>query len=335
MLERKTLRTGKWDQWLLDLLVAAPKNRILSRGWFRSLSAMRHVRLCFSDPLVRFRLEKLTLILPLSHELPFYRRNLPQYALNLGMIAEIAHGKYRNLTMIDVGANVGDSVAIVRAHTHVPILCVEGEDRFFRLLEANTRDLFDIELEHAFLGADGDQASAVHLERGTARIELGAGSTRLPLRTLTEVISRHPRFARTKFLKLDAEGFDCKIICCESQFLARNKPLLFFEYHPPLCAAAGYDPFPVFMRLFEVGYSIVMIYENTGRYLLRVESWQWTVLEDIHQYFAKIGGFCDVVAFHAEDADVAEAVRQSEIAGRMHRQTGEECMGPEKVAYAR
>ena len=275
------------------------------------------------------------LILPLSHEWPFYQRNLPQYALNLGTIVEIAHGKYPKLTMIDVGANVGDSVAINRAHTHVPILCVEGEHRFFRLLEANTRDLVDIELEHAFLGADGDQASAVHLERGTARIELGTGPTRMILRTLTDAVSRHPRFDRTKFLKLDAEGFDCKIICCESQFLVRNKPILFFEYHPPLCAAAGYDPFPVFMRLFEVGYSTVMIYENTGRYLLSVESGQWTILEDIHQYFAKIGGFCDVAAFHAEDLDIAEAVRKSEIAGDIHRRNRKECMGPEKVGHAR
>jgi hypothetical protein len=41
----------------------------------------------------------------------------------------LTQAKYPNLTMIDVGANVGDSIAIVRVD--VPILCVEGEDHFF------------------------------------------------------------------------------------------------------------------------------------------------------------------------------------------------------------
>ncbi len=330
--QKGVLRTGRVDQWLIDTLAVTAKKGILSRGRFRALSALRQIRLRLSDPLVRFRFEQLTLILPLSHELPIYRRSLPGYGLNLGRVVGFVQQKYPKFTMIDIGANVGDSVAIVRAHAHVPILCVEGEDRFFRLLDANSRNLSDIELEHVFLGADGDQASAVHVERGTARIELGPSTSRVTMCTLGQAISRHPRFHAAKFLKLDAEGFDCRIICSESEFLTLNKPVLFFEYHPPLCAAAGYDPFPVFAQLAGIGYALLLIYENTGRYMLSARLNQSNLLEDIHHYFAKMGGFCDVVAFHSEDLDIADAIRNAELC-RTHQTDKARCGDPDEAGH--
>jgi FkbM family methyltransferase len=309
-----------FSQWLLDALVVTPTDGTLNRARFRVLSVLRQFRLQISDPLVCFRLGKLSLALPLSHQLPLYRRAIPQYSSNLGRVAVLAKQKYPGLTMIDVGANIGDSVAMVRACASFPILCVEGEAQFFKLLKANTSGLPNIELENAFLGAAGDRVKAVHVARGTAWIELGPASDGIPTHTLAEAISRHPSFNAVKFLKLDAEGFDCRIISCESQFLVQNRPVLFFEYHPPLASAAGYDPFPVFGRLRELGYSVVMIYENTGRYLLTLELDRSSALEDLHHYFAEQGGFCDIAAFHAEDSDIAKDLRNLELGASAGRE---------------
>ena len=336
MQESKAIQVNKWDQWLLDTLLATRKDGAASRARYRVLCAVRQARLWFSDPLVRYRLGEMTLLLPLSHELPLYRRDLPQYSMNLGRVVAAVQAKYRNLTMIDVGANVGDSVAVVRAHADAAILCVEGEDQFFELLRVNTGELEDLELEHAFVGCENDQVSAVHVARGTASIELGTGSGagQLTTQSLREVINRHPRFAKSKVLKIDAEGFDCMIISCEASFLSQNKPVLFFEYHPPLCAAAGYNPFPVFLQLSEIGYGVVMIYENTGRYLLSVALSQWNVLEDIHHYFTKMGGFCDLAAFHAEDLDLAEDLRKAELGQRTNPPNNMRLKNAEKLAHA-
>ena len=330
-----SLHVKKHDQWLIDTMIAIPKRGKANRVRFRALSAVRQARLRFSDPLVCFRMGELRLLLPLSHELPFYRRNLPDYAMNLETVVIIVHAKYRNLTMIDTGANVGDSVAVIRAVARVPILCIEGEERFFRLLRVNTMNLVDIELEQAFVGAHGDQIDAVHAAHGTAHIELGTpAGGKLRTHTLSEAIDRHPRFAGSKLLKLDVEGFDCKIISSESRFLARNKPVVFFEYHPPLCKLAGYDPFPVFMSLAKIGYSVVAIYENTGRYLFSVELNQRRVLEDIHAYLVRIGGFCDLVAFHSEDRDIAESVRKRELDNRANWSIGSDWVNAEECVHA-
>lgn len=306
-------QSGKFDQWLLDALLASPTKGIVGRGQFRVLSALRQVRLRISDPLVRFRLYQMQLLLPLSHELPFYKRALPEYALNLGRVVATVQQKYPNLTMIDVGANVGDSVAIVRAKANVPILCVEGEEHFFRLLAANTSCLDDIELEQAFLGAAGDQVIAVHSEQGTARISLGAAANGINTRTVEETIFRHPRFAKSKLIKLDAEGFDCRIICNELEFLTISRPVLFFEYHPPLCALVGYDPSIVFGELARAGYAVLVVYKNVGHYLRTIDLKDGLALRELHEQISGKEGFCDMAAFHEEDTDIAQALVHEEL----------------------
>ena len=86
------------------------------------------------DWLVTFEIDGYLLYLPLSHRLPQHRLATPGYSSNLGRLAQIVQSKYPDLTLVDVGANVGDSVAIVRRRIHCPILCVEGEERFASIL---------------------------------------------------------------------------------------------------------------------------------------------------------------------------------------------------------
>jgi FkbM family methyltransferase len=317
MIDDENLHIGKLNQLLLNAIITTATTGLFNIARFRLLSAIRKVRLRFSDPLVRYRLEKTSLMLPLSHELPTYRRALPHYAMNLGRVLRRVLDKYPDLTMIDVGANVGDSAAIVRGQAQVPILCVEGEPRFFKLLKRNTEEMQEVERENAFLGEVGDRVAAVHVHRGNARIVLAGGNRGSAMRTLSEAIRAHPRFAQAKLLKLDAEGFDCRIISSESRLLAHNKPVLFFEYHPPLCATVGYDPYPIFELLRGIGYTTLIVYKNTGQYLVSLELSQRSELEEIQSHFAGIGGFCDVVAFHSEDADIAESIRNSECGRRI------------------
>ena len=303
------------DQWLLDAMIRTPREGLANRVRWKGLSRLRRMRLRSSDPAVEYRLGDVRLQLPLSHDLPLYRRSLPHYSLNLGRIAWQVNEKYRDLTMIDVGANVGDSAAIVRMHCDIPILCIEGEERFFRYLAANAHALRGLEIECAFIGAEGDKPVGVEMERGTARVVLGPEATvGLTMRTLSEVVQRHPRFAAAKLLKIDAEGFDCKIISSESKLLSLTRPILFFEYQPVLSQRAHYDSFLVFSKLLSMGYSRQIVYEATGEYRMEVDLDNNRALEDLHHYYGTTKrGYCDLVAFHADDADVAQAVRTSEL----------------------
>jgi FkbM family methyltransferase len=309
-------KTRILDQWLLNASLNTKITGPVSRGRYRFFRTIRRLRLAFSDPMVNFCVGECRLRLPLSHELPFYRKRFPEYGLNLGRVSFYTRRKYPDSTMIDVGANVGDSVAIVRMFTEIPILCVEGEPRFFQLLAENTKGLRDIELEHTFVGAEGDHVSAIRLEGGNAQVLLGPPPGRARICTLSQSLAHHSRFATAKLLKLDAEGFDCKILATEGALLRSNKPVLFFEYYPLQCHLAGQEPLLLLSVLYEIGYSTLLIYQNIGRYLMTLNLNQISSLEDLHYSLVDSRGFCDVAAFHSEDEDIAAAVRNAEYANR-------------------
>ena len=308
--------TTKFDQWLLDAALNTPLRGLGNRARYRLLRGIRRLRLSLSDPPVNFSLGAHRLRVPLSHELPFYKRSLPNYALNLGKVSLHARRKYRDLTMIDVGANVGGSVAIVRNYSDHPVFCLEGEPRFFQLLKANTRHLAAVEIEQSFIGAAGDNVRTVSASCGNAQVRLGSAPSSANICTLSEALSRHPRFASAKLLKIDAEGFDCRIIAAEAEFLRRAKPILFFEYDPKSCELVGQEAFPVFAHLSSLGYSTILIYQNVGRYLMSLNLDQIDALEDLHHFISDLGGYCDVVAFHQEDVELATTLRASEYASR-------------------
>jgi FkbM family methyltransferase len=314
------VNTARFDQWLLDSALNTPINGQANRIRYRLLRGMRRVRLFVSDPAVDFFLGTFNLRLPLSHELPFYRRKFPHYASNLGKVSFHARRKYPDLTMIDIGANIGDSVAIAHSYSDHPVLCLEGEPRFFQLLKENTGNLPAVEIEQTFIGAPGDHVGSIDVRSGNAQVLLGPTPGQSTICTLTEALARHPRFASAKLLKIDAEGFDCRIIASETKLLKANKPIVFFEYYPKCSELVGQKAFRVFSTLSSLGYSMILIYQNVGSYLMSLTLDQVDALEDLHHFISNQGGFCDVVAFHTEDLEIAINLRAAESACRALKQ---------------
>jgi hypothetical protein len=149
---------------------------------------------------------------------------------------------------------------------------------------------------------------------------LGPTPGRASICTLSEALARHPRFATAKLLKIDAEGFDCRIIAAETTLLKATKPILFFEYYPTCSELVGQKAFPVFATLCSLGYSLILIYHNVGRYFMSLTLDQVSALEDLHHFISEDGGYCDVVAFHREDLDIAINLRAAEYASRASKE---------------
>lgn len=260
------------ERALNGILDGSPST-LLGRARLKAAIETRAFLLRRGDPLVRYELGGVELELPLSHELPFYRKDHPLYAANVGAIAAEAGGP-----VVDIGANVGDTAAIVRAVTGVPILCIEGDDRFFPILARNAARLDPpVELEHAYVRAPA--GATVERGRGTARLVAGEGEA-VRTKTLGRILEDHPRFAAPALVKIDTDGLDVPIILAELELLARLKPVLLFEYDPHL----GADPV-VFERLRKIGYRRARVYENTGE-LARVAE----LTDDIHSAYAGHGG---------------------------------------------
>jgi FkbM family methyltransferase len=221
-----------------------------------------------------------------------------------------------------VGANVGDSVAVLRAQAQFPILCVEADARFFDLLQRNAQQFSDVALVHAYLGEAPSQLSGrLRSAEGTGHVDAtsaadngGAGET-ISIRTLCQVLADHPAFAAAKLIKIDTDGYDCKILRGAAPCLARSKPVLFFEYDPYFLSRQGDDGISVFQTLRELGYRDLLVYDNLGNLIGPANMGDPAQLTRIHNEYCdhRPGGrYVDLCAFHGDDADAFAAALSSE-----------------------
>jgi FkbM family methyltransferase len=315
---------GYVAQKLLAIELASPRPWAYRAVPHALRQAARDFMVVLGDPLVQFDLEGSRIRLPLSHDLPFNRARLPHYSSNIGRIARHAASKYPDLSVIDIGANVGDTAAIIHGHVRVPILCIEGHPQFVPLLRANLADnAIDSEIADTFVGdVDGEVPGRAERTLGTSRVVPDDGGKRTRMKTLRSILGEHPRFSRAKLIKIDTDGFDCQIILSDLAMIAEIKPILFFEYDPHVFAGKAPDGFTVFEALEQVGYQRFIFYHNEGDLLLTVDSKEHAIIEDLDAYFRCRGSriYCDVCAFHEVDADLCSAIRQSELSFfRSHR----------------
>jgi FkbM family methyltransferase len=305
-------------QKLFQAMLRIPDDGASNRVMLKVLGKCRNALINTADPLVQYEIQGKEIVLPLSHELPFFVRAYPHYSVNIARIAAHAVKKYPDLTVIDIGANIGDTLAMLRGTVECPVLCIEGDERFFDILRTNAT-LFGegVYLEKAFVGSSTEgTATRVESGRGTTRLTSDhAHQSTVRLQKLSDILQSRPLFTQPKFVKVDTDGFDIQILKGEIEFLEYAKPVLFFEYDPYFFEMHGDDGLSFFNELRGAGYSGAIFYENNGDYLLTAELANRSLLEDIHNFYSGRGGqrYCDVCTFHEEDSDLCRAVRLAEI----------------------
>ena len=276
---------------------------------------LRRWVLKFSDPLVSWQLNGLTLRIPLSHQLPFYRREFPTYSANLERLATALRLHFQQLTMVDVGANVGDSLALAGTRPGDAFLLVEGDPAYFKLLQENTRNLKDAVCVPAML-SDKAGAVAVRLvsSEGTGKVvpDDRAGVPK-SLRTLDSIIEENPRFQKSHLLKVDVDGYDFRVLRGAEGWVRSAQPVLFFEQDPTLLEGADEDPDAVWEWLGKLGYERVFLYDNVGYWLGAFALGDQKTLRQLNAYARQHPGYYyDVAAFAARHDGVRKAFEEDE-----------------------
>ena len=270
-----------------------------------------------NNPLIEAFVGQYKLQLPFSHELPFILKSFPYYSTNLARIAKLVQGKYADLRFIDIGANVGDSVALLRTEANFPILCIEGDEYFFSILEMNAARFRDVHLAKNYVGESTEEVNAVSVEiGGTAHLGHDeTGGVPIHIKKLSAILDDKSLFQQAKMLKVDTDGFDNKILRGSVDFLKDAKPVIFFEYDPFFLLQQNDDGLSIFSTLDTIGYQKLLIYDNNGELLLSANVDNNVTLEDITHYYTGRKGvrYCDICAFHEEDNDLFEIVRKSEM----------------------
>jgi FkbM family methyltransferase len=271
-----------------------------------------------------YRLGRTQLALPCGHKLGAFREDWPRLQLPIGDLAAAIETKYPGFCAVDIGANVGDTAAVICSRIDVPVLCVEGNPAFWPYLEENARRIGrQIELECALIGAEaGERPLTFYTDpSGTAKLIEAADGSRVSVKTLAEVLRDHPRFAAPKLVKTDLDGFDFEVIGGALDLLKALQPILFFEYAPIEAATGPADGLACFRRLIGIGYDRFLLWDGFGHYLVHL-----TALElDFHKLvdltfflianrrFGPAVYHYDIAAFPAGEHDLFDAVRQQQL----------------------
>lgn len=231
----------------------------------------------------------------------------------LGILAKHVAVKYPDAAFIDVGANVGDTIAVIKTAIDIPIIGIEGDPISYRFLEANAKQFSQVKILKEFLGEKKETVN-VSFEKS------GWNTTLIPtkekkgdainLKTLDEVLAENQLDSwNNKIFKVDCEGFDTIIIRGAGQLLTTRKPAIFFEYNKTNMNAIGEDGLATLFGLQNFGYSEALFFDNYGRFMMRVSLKDKHIIQQLHRYTedgVSQVGYYDICLFHDQDQDITD-----------------------------
>ena len=259
------------------------------------------------------------LIANVKHRLDTYLGMYVEYSKNFPRIAhEILKEKQSDHTVIDIGANIGDTAALLRTYgVKNTIHCIEGDDIYFSYLQANSTMFDNVCLLKYYLTDKVTQKGfVVQNSIGSARIlESSDVAYDSKLTTLDELAVIHD-LGSIAIIKIDTDGYDTKIIRGSLQTIKKHKPVLFFEYDCDLSKIQNEKPIEVLALLAENGYNKIMYFDNFGRFMLATSLDNKDQLGFLDRYIQKGQGavpYYDVFIFPKEDIELYEKIVAAEI----------------------
>lgn len=213
-----------------------------------------------------------SITLPAHHLLPTFQEQHKLYDRFLPHLGKYLESKS---TVIDVGANCGDTLAAMYdANPNLNFVCVEPDEICFDLLQRNLLRIKAIDANASITAINalaGKNVTNVSLEGsgGTQKAIIGGGGRSIASESLDHIISVG-KATNIRLLKSDVDGFDYDVIDSAESVLGMYSPIIFFECHfDHLFQKAGYEK--TIENLACRGYANWVIFDNFGEVMLRTD----------------------------------------------------------------
>ena len=253
-----------------------------------------------------------TISLPADHLLLRHQSKHPNYDRFLPHLA--GHLDDFDL-VIDVGANVGDTLAAMYdANPRLRYVCVEPDMDFYSLLSDNIATIraagnpIEVETYQSLVGQAVSYAS-LHGGGGTKHQVPGVGMASVSLDSLI----REDDHAAVRLLKTDVDGYDFDVLDSAETLISNSKPLIYFE-----CQYETEDQLCGFLNTLEnlesAGYTHWSIFDNFGSFVMQTSDRRHLI--QLMQYvWAQSTGrstrtiyYFDVLAAQDEERQFVESV---------------------------
>ncbi|BAV33883.1 methyltransferase FkbM family [Sulfuricaulis limicola] len=215
--------------------------------------------------------------LPEGHALPDYQSRYRRYDYTLGELAGIVSEKYPGSPRIDVGANIGDSWALMNKHVITETLLIEGDPAYTNLLKFNVNRLgHPAQVCEAFCGTTSGTVSEQSIRRtgaGTSSINNAAapaGDATIPILTFHEILDRHPVFKSSRLIKLDTDGYDFGILEAYASLFSQMQATVYYECAPFEQERGLDESLKSFQELVKF-FKYYVVYDNFGHFMCSME----------------------------------------------------------------
>jgi FkbM family methyltransferase len=215
--------------------------------------------------------------MPAEHPLSSVLHEFPQYnrPLAVAVSALSSYSGSSELTVIDVGANIGETVAVVdQLIPGVSYLCIEADQDIARMCEYNHRNNPRVQTKQGFIGER--EGALVRLEddgRANPSTKLvdpenhdGASDSDRLVRLDTAAGPFAKAHGGLSLIKVDTEGYDFSVLRSASALLASYKPALYFEWFPELLTGLKEEVWGGFDYLESFGYKHFVFFSGQGDY---------------------------------------------------------------------
>jgi FkbM family methyltransferase len=226
----------------------------------------RKIRLLSKLPILH-DYQKFSIKLPSNHSLPEYQNAHPKYDRFLPFLVKYATA---DDTIVDIGANVGDTLAsMVEVNPSSKYICIEPDGSFYAYLEENIarikQSIAGLRIQ-AIQALVGKNISNVSLDGrgGTKHAVVGnnGGIKSLPLDNIISSI------LNLRILKSDVDGFDYDVLDSSMAIIEYHKPIIFFECQCDFeYQKEGY--LRTLQKLESAGYVDWTVFDNFGEIILR------------------------------------------------------------------
>ena len=232
-------------------------------------SFARHVLIkLMHDPLCTLKIFGRRLNLPLSHELPILLSQYRFYNQLPRRLSTYIHSKYGHLNCIDVGANIGDTLAAFYQNESDAFLAIEPNPTFFKLLSDNWGWNKNVILVSEICSSgSGEGTFVIHEGKGTASIIENRNGATMRHRSLDEIASEQSFASNTNVIKIDTDGSDFKVIAGSTELLARHLPAVYFECGESYNEKYVEDCLETMHLFRQSGYQHFLAYDSYGAFM--------------------------------------------------------------------
>jgi FkbM family methyltransferase len=229
----------------------------------KSFRLARKLILRVGDPACQMTIWGQPMWMPFSHERPGNLSGPGHYDALVGRVASFIQARRGKLCGIDVGANIGDTIAACRTRDGDKFLAVEPNPVFFKYLKRNLEGLPNVQLVQAAC-ADTDTNPP-------------PGGTGVGIHRLDTIVRQFTEFEECNFLKIDTDGHDFEVLRGARELISRTLPAVLFECQVWRNPRYVEDVLETLRFFAGNGYRFALVYDNIG-YLhgpadLRDTSW--------------------------------------------------------------